>query len=108
LTLLISTQKLDELIQKKDKKLRIIDTRSFGEYVLGHIPGSINTELMQFHWSDTTKNGIKQFNKQNIKLFSNFGIKKILFLFFMKTVLGLQLQEESGFHYIFHIRKSPC
>jgi hypothetical protein len=72
------------------EKLRMLQDE---RYVLGHIPGSINTELMQFHWSDTTKNGIKQFNKQNIKLFSNFGIKKILFLFFMKTILGLQLQD---------------
>lgn len=88
MTLLISTQKLDELIQKKDKKLSVIDTRSFGEYVLGHIPGSINTELMQFHWSDTTKNGIKQFNKQNTKLFSNFGIKKNTFLVFYENISG--------------------
>ncbi len=75
---------------KISEKLRMLQDE---RYVLGHIAGSINTELMQFHWSDTTKNGIKQFNKQNIKLFSNFGIKKNTFLVFMKTVLGLQLQD---------------
>jgi thiosulfate/3-mercaptopyruvate sulfurtransferase len=70
----------------KDNSIRIIDTRSFPEYIHGHIPGAINTELMHFHWSDTSKSGIKEFTKQNFKLFSNFNINKNTFLIFSGNV----------------------
>ena len=47
--------------------------------LLGHIPGALNIDLMQYHWNDTSKQGIKGFNKQMRQLLSNFGILKKLF-----------------------------
>lgn len=51
-------------------KLILVDARAFNEYAPGHIPGAVNTDLMQFHWFDTTRQGIVQFNKQ-MKLLLN-------------------------------------
>ncbi|PIW32556.1 MAG: sulfurtransferase [Nitrosopumilales archaeon CG15_BIG_FIL_POST_REV_8_21_14_020_37_12] len=66
----------------KDENLIIVDTRSFKEYSEGHIPNSVNLDLFAFHWIDTTKEGIENFNKQTQTLLSFLGItpeKKIVF-----------------------------
>lgn len=78
--MIISSTKLASILD--DKKLLIIDTRSFKEYSEGHIPGAINLDLFAFHWIDTSKEGIENFNKQSQLLFSFAGIdneKKIVF-----------------------------
>lgn len=73
----------DQLISKmRDENLMIIDTRSFKDYSEGHIPGAVNLDLFAFHWIDTSKQGIKNFNLQTETLFSFVGItpeKKIIF-----------------------------
>lgn len=88
LSLIISTQKLFDLILHKQKNIRIVDTRSFHEYLNGHIPGALNVELMQYHWNDTSKQGIKGFNRQMRHLFSNIGINGKTFLIFYDNISG--------------------
>lgn len=57
-------------------KLLVIDTRPFLQYSNGHIPGAINLDLFQFHWLDTSLQGIKDFERQSKILLSNIGVKK--------------------------------
>jgi len=78
--MIISTKDLNFILH--DSQNLIIDTRSFKEYSEGHIPGSINLDLFAFHWIDTSKEGIKNFNKQTKMLLSFAGVseeKKIIF-----------------------------
>ena len=78
--MIISTTNLNSIIN--DSNVLIIDTRSFKEYSEGHIPNAVNLDLFAFHWIDTTKQGIENFNKQTETLFSFVGItqeKKIIF-----------------------------
>ena len=76
LKLIISTRDLYNRISKPRNQTIIIDTRSFSEYKNGHIPGAINIDLFQLHWFDTSKRGIKDFNRQTRILLSNIGIRK--------------------------------
>lgn len=78
--MLISTLDLNSI--RNDTNVLIVDTRSFGEYSKGHIPGSVNLDLFAFHWFDTTSAGIESFNKQTQKLLSFVGVtseKKVIF-----------------------------
>jgi len=75
LDLLIAAEDLYKSINKRDNTI-VIDARSFSEYKDGHIPGAINIDLFQLHWFDTTKRGIKDFNRQSRLLLSNIGIRK--------------------------------
>ena len=78
--MIISTKDLNSILH--DPKNLIIDTRSFKEYSEGHIPGSVNLDLFAFHWIDTSKEGIENFNNQTKMLLSFTGVseeKKIIF-----------------------------
>ena len=78
--MLISTSELNSMLNDPD--VIIADTRSFKEYSEGHIPGSVHLDLFAFHWIDTTKQGIDNFNDQARRLFSFLGVtteKKIVF-----------------------------
>ena len=78
--MIISTTNLNSILS--DSNIIIIDTRSFKEYSESHIPGAVNLDLFAFHWIDTTKEGIENFNRQTEMLFSFVGItpeKKIVF-----------------------------
>ena len=78
--MLITTSELES--QLEQSTLLVIDTRSFKEYSEGHVPGSVNLDLFAFHWVDTTKQGIQNFNKQAEMIFSFVGInseKKVIF-----------------------------
>ena len=78
--MIISTSELNSILQDPD--VIIVDTRSFNAYSEGHIPGAVNLDLFAFHWIDTTKNGIENFNKQAQRLFSFIGVtpeKKVIF-----------------------------
>jgi thiosulfate/3-mercaptopyruvate sulfurtransferase len=88
LSLLISTKCLHKAIQKKDDII-IVDTRSFLEYKNGHVPGAVNIDLFQLHWFDTTKRGIKDFNRQSRFLLSNIGITKDSNVIFYDNVSGI-------------------
>jgi thiosulfate/3-mercaptopyruvate sulfurtransferase len=88
LELLISSQDLYKLIKKQDNTI-IIDTRSFSEYKNGHVPGAVNIDLFQLHWFDTSKRGIKDFNRQSRLLLSNIGISKDSNVIFYDNVSGI-------------------
>ena len=78
--MIISTTNLNSILS--DSNIVIIDTRSFKEYSEGHIPRAVNLDLFAFHWIDTTKEGIENFNRQTEMLFSFVGItpeKKVVF-----------------------------
>jgi len=78
--MLISSIELNSIL--KDSNLIIADTRSFKEYSDGHIPGAVHLDLFAFHWIDTTKEGIKNFNNQTQHLLSFLGVtpeKKVVF-----------------------------
>ena len=76
----ISTSKLYEILNVPN--VIIADTRSFKEYSDGHIPGAVSLDLFAFHWIDTTKDGIENFNRQTKLLLSFLGVtpeKKVIF-----------------------------
>ncbi|HVX02655.1 MAG TPA: sulfurtransferase [Nitrososphaera sp.] len=70
------------------RNLIVVDSRPFSEYAAGHIPGAVNVDLMQFHWIDTSKEGIRQFNKQAKLLLSNIGFSKDKFVVFYDNFSG--------------------
>jgi thiosulfate/3-mercaptopyruvate sulfurtransferase len=88
LDLLISSQDLYKLIKKQDNTI-VIDARSFSEYKNGHVPRAINIDLLQLHWFDTTKRGIKDFNRQSRLLLSNIGVSKDSNVVFYDNVSGI-------------------
>ena len=71
--------------------------RPYSEYALGHLPNAVNTDLVQFHWIDTSKEGISQFNKQMKILLSNIGVTKNKFVVFYDSISGMFLREVSGY-----------
>lgn len=78
--MIISSTELNSIL--KDPNIIIADTRSFKEYSEGHIPGAVNLDLFAFHWIDTTKQGIENFNNQTNHLISFLGVtseKKVIF-----------------------------
>ncbi len=68
----MQTSELGKILD--DPGLIIIDSRSFGQYSGGHIPGAIHLDLFAFHWIDTTDGGIEAFNAQARQLFSFCGV----------------------------------
>jgi thiosulfate/3-mercaptopyruvate sulfurtransferase len=82
--LVIDADCLNSLLCNKNKRNRtvVVDVRAFTDYAHGHIPGAINVDLMHFHWIDTSKVGISQFNKQTRILLTNLGLtqdKRVIF-----------------------------
>jgi len=89
LNLLVSPKSLKEQLGKSKYQIIIIDTRSFSEYKKGHIPGALNVDLFQYHWFDTSKKGIKEFNRQSRMLLSHFGIQTGSQVIFYDNVSGI-------------------
>ena len=85
--MLISTSKLNSILDNSD--IIIADTRSFKEYSEGHIPGSVHLDLFAFHWIDTTKQGIENFNDQARKLLSFLGVSSEKKIIFYDSVSGM-------------------
>jgi len=85
--LLISTEQLARNL--KDRKLLLVDTRPFIEYSNGHIPGAVNLDMFQFHWVDTTKIGISQFERQSRILLSNIGVSNEKCVVFYDDISGM-------------------
>ena len=83
----ISTSLLHGMME--DRNLLIIDTRPFSSYLQSHIPSAVNIDLVQFHWIDTSKSGIVQFNRQSRLLLSNIGVSKDKFVVFYDDVSGI-------------------
>lgn len=57
LPLLLSPSQLSQLSGKRGTM--IIDTRSFKDYRSRHIRGAVNLSLAEYHWADTSPEGIK-------------------------------------------------
>src|ERR671931_1964635 len=87
--LTISTSELQSLYMKKSNDLLVVDTRPYSDYVIGHLPNAINIDLAQFHWIDTSTEGISQFNKQMKILLSNIGIMRSKFVIFYESISGI-------------------
>ena len=78
--MIISPQDLSGFL--KNSETLVVDTRAFGEYSNGHIPGAVNLDLFAFHWNDTSNEGLRSFENQCKQLFSFIGItpsKKVIF-----------------------------
>jgi thiosulfate/3-mercaptopyruvate sulfurtransferase len=71
------------------KSLLLVDARPFSSYSESHISGAVNIDLMQFHWIDTSKRGIVQFNRQAKMLLSNIGVAKNKLVVFYDDVSGM-------------------
>lgn len=74
-------------IEKPD--LILVDSRSYKEYLEGHIPGAVNLDFFSYHWSDTSKNGIKAFEKQMENLLSFLGVTNDKTVIFYDEVSGM-------------------
>ena len=85
--MIINYTQLNTIIH--DSNLVLIDTRSYKEYSQGHIPGAINLDLFAFHWFDTSKKGIENFNTQTKALFSFAGITNEKTVVFYDEVSGI-------------------
>jgi thiosulfate/3-mercaptopyruvate sulfurtransferase len=88
LSILTRPKELDRKITDNDDLL-LVDTRPFAEYSRGHIQGAINIDLFQFHWLDTSKPGIRDFERQSRILLSNMGVKKNQQVVFYDNVSGM-------------------
>ena len=88
MSILISTKELNKTL-KNSEDLLLVDTRPFTEYSKGHIQGAVNIDLFQFHWLDTSKTGIKQFENQSRILLSNLGVKKSQQVVFYDNLSGM-------------------
>jgi thiosulfate/3-mercaptopyruvate sulfurtransferase len=85
---IIDVNSLYRLIKSQDPNLLIIDARPFSDYINGHIQRALNLDFMNFHWLDTTKEGIVQFNKQMKILLNYLGINSNKFVVFYDDVSG--------------------
>lgn len=85
--MLMNPEELMKVIEKPN--LIIVDCRSYKEYSGGHVPGAVNVDLFYYHWFDTTKDGIKAFEKQMKNLFSFLGVTKEKIVVFYDEVAGM-------------------
>lgn len=90
MNLILSAKELNRVLHNSNLagKTIIIDTRPLLEYLDGHIPGAINMDLMQFHWIDTSRIGIRQFNRQMNILYSYMGLSDTKFVVFYDNISG--------------------
>jgi thiosulfate/3-mercaptopyruvate sulfurtransferase len=85
--MLMNPKELVKIIEEPN--LIIVDCRSYKEYSEGHVLGAINIDLFYYHWFDTTKDGIKAFEKQMKNLFSFLGVTKEKTVVFYDEVAGM-------------------
>jgi thiosulfate/3-mercaptopyruvate sulfurtransferase len=85
--MLKSPEELVKMMQKSN--LILVDCRSYKEYSEGHIPGAVNVDLFYYHWLDTTRDGIKSFERQMKNLFSFMGVTKQKTVVFYDDVAGM-------------------
>jgi len=85
--MLITPNELLKKIEKPD--LILVDSRSYKDYLEGHIPGAVNLDFFYYHWSDTSKDGIKAFEKQMKNLLSFLGVTNDKTVVFYDEVSGM-------------------
>ena len=86
-TMLISADKLLKKIETPD--LILIDSRSYKDYLEGHIPGAVNLDFFHYHWFDTSNDGIKAYEKQMESILSFLGITNDKTVVFYDEVSGM-------------------
>ena len=84
----VNGEYLCRLIDTQNPNLLLVDTRPFSDYTKGHIPHAINIDLMNFHWFDTSKEGIVQFNRQMKILLNYLGVNPQSIVVFYDGVSG--------------------
>src|SRR5919199_6994251 len=89
MNLVISTSKLQSLYLENSDNLIVVDARPYSDYAAGHLPNAVNIDLTQFHWIDTSREGIFQFNKQMKILLSNIGVTRRKFVIFYDNISGI-------------------
>ncbi len=85
--MLISADDLMKKIGNSD--LILVDSRSYKDYINGHIPGAVNFDFFNYHWSDTSKDGLDSFEKQTRKLLSTIGVMDNKTIVFYDDVSGM-------------------
>ena len=85
--MLISPNELLKKIEKPD--LILVDSRSYKDYLEGHISGAVNLDFFYYHWSDTSKDGIMAFEKQMENLLSFLGVTNNKTVVFYDEVSGM-------------------
>ena len=85
--MLISPNELLKKIEKPD--LILVDSRSYKNYSEEHIPGAVNLDFFYYHWSDTSKDGMKAFEKQMETLLSFLGVTNDKTVVFYDEVSGM-------------------
>jgi thiosulfate/3-mercaptopyruvate sulfurtransferase len=85
--MLIAPNELLKKIEKPD--LILVDSRSYKDYLEGHIPGAVNLDFFYYHWSDTSKDGIKAFEKQMENLLTFLGVTNDKTVIFYDEVSGM-------------------
>jgi thiosulfate/3-mercaptopyruvate sulfurtransferase len=85
--MLISPNELLKKIEKPD--LILVDSRSYTDYLEGHIPGAVNLDFFYYHWSDTSKDGINAFEKQMENLLSFLGVTNNKIVVFYDEISGM-------------------
>jgi thiosulfate/3-mercaptopyruvate sulfurtransferase len=85
--MLISSDELLKKIKKPD--LILVDSRSYKDYMEGHIPYAVNFDFFNYHWFDTTKSGIKAFEKQMENILSFLGITNNKTVVFYDEISGM-------------------
>jgi thiosulfate/3-mercaptopyruvate sulfurtransferase len=85
--MLLSSTEIMNKIEKPD--LILVDSRSYKDYLEGHIPGAVNLDFFYYHWFDTSKKGIKAFEKQMEILLSFLGVTKDKTVVFYDEISGM-------------------
>lgn len=85
--MLITPSELLKKIEKPD--LILVDSRSYIDYLEGHILGAVNLDFFYYHWSDTSKDGIKAFEKQMENLLTFLGVTNDKTIVFYDEVSGM-------------------
>ncbi|GIU71039.1 MAG: sulfurtransferase [Candidatus Nitrosocaldaceae archaeon] len=78
---------VEELKDRKDAL--IIDARDWHEYQEGHIPNAVNLDLFAFHFTDTSKEGIRLFDKMMSNLLASIGVSYDRFIVLYDNITGI-------------------
>src|SRR3989442_7506862 len=87
----------------EEPNLIVIDSRSYKEYSEGHIPRAVNLDLFYYHWSDTSKEGIKAFENRMKNLLSFVVLRKAKTILFYDEVFGTSAARVDWFLMYFSI-----
>src|SRR5713226_9027791 len=85
--LLLSPSQVSRL--KSKPSILVVDTRPFPAYQKEHVPGAVNLPLMYYHWTDTSPEGIKAFNRQMQRVLSFTGVSSRNHVIFYEDTSGM-------------------